>query len=372
MKAIKFSVANIKNSHIRDVVKVIKSGWLTHGKFTYLFEKKFKEYTKSKYSLTVSSCTSGLHLLSLASGFKKGDEVIVPAISHTATSHAVEYTGAKVIFCDVEFPSGNISLEKIKKKITKKTKGIIIVHMAGYPCNVIEISKFCKKKKLILIEDCAHAIGTKLNNIHVGNFGVGGSFSFYPTKQITTGEGGMIVVNDKGLYKKIKRLKQFGIDKDITDRKRQGEYDVVELGYNYRMTDFQSSLGYNQLKIYKNNLKKRLEIAKRYIRNFKNQKKIIFTKYSKNCSYFVFQIFCSSRNSLLDYLKENKVGVSVHYMKPLPTMKYYKDKYKLNIKNFKNSKRYSESNISLPIYPKLSFKEVDKISNIINKFVNAK
>lgn len=372
MKKIKFSISNIENSHIQDVKKILKSGWLTHGKYTELFENKFKDLTKSKFAITVSSCTAGLHLICIASGFKKGDEVIVPAMSHTATSHAVEYTGAKAIFCDVNLPSGNVSIETIKKKITNKTKGIIVVHMAGSPCDMVSISNLCKRKGIKLIEDCAHAVGTTFNQKHAGNFGIAGSFSFYPTKQITTGEGGMIISNNQKFFLKLKRLKQFGIDKDIKDRKRQGEYDVVDLGYNYRMTDFQSSLGYNQIINYKNNLKKRHIIAKRYIQNFKDNQKITHMFYSKECSFFVFQIFCKKRNELLKFLKNKNIGVSVHYINPLPKMKYYKDKYNLKISNFKNAQKYADSNISLPIYPKLSLKEVDLISSTINRFLNEK
>ena len=301
---IKFSIPNIQTSDIKIVSKIIKSGWLTHGKYTTLFEKEFKKFTKSKYAISVSSCTAGLHLSCLASGFKKGDEIIVPAQTHTATAHAVEYTGARAIFADIDLKSGNINLENIKTKVTKNTKGLIIVHMAGYPCEAEKIKSFWKKKKIILLEDCAHGVGTKFKNKHVGNFGVSGSFSFYPTKQITTGEGGMVITNDYKFYKKIKKLKAFGIDKDIKDRKKQGDYDVKSLGFNYRMTDFQAALGYKQIKQYKKNLKKRQLIAKQYIKNFSNIKNISHMPYSKNCSFFIFQIFCKNRDKILKKLKK--------------------------------------------------------------------
>ena len=206
MKEIKFSISNISSQDNSIVQKILKSGWLTHGKYTNLFEKEFCKFTKAKYAVSVSSCTAGLHLSCLAAGFKKGDEVIVPAQTHTATAHAVEYTGAKVIFADIEPLTGNIDINEILKKITKKTKGIIIVHMAGYPCDVKKILKICKKKNLKLIEDCAHGLGTYIKKKHVGNFGKSGSFSFYPTKQITTGEGGMVVTNDFNFFKKIKSI----------------------------------------------------------------------------------------------------------------------------------------------------------------------
>ena len=220
MKDIKFSIPNIFKQDINLVSKIIKSGWLTHGKYTTLFENEIKKFTKSKFAVTVSSCTAGLHISCLASNFKKGDEIIVPAQTHTATAHAVEYTGATPIFADVEYPSGNISLDKIKNKVTKNTKGLILVHMAGHPCEISKIINFCKKKKIKVLEDCAHALGTYFKGVHAGNFGLSGSFSFYPTKQITTGEGGIVITNDKNFYKKIKKFKAFGIDKDINDRKK--------------------------------------------------------------------------------------------------------------------------------------------------------
>lgn len=373
MRNIRFSIPNISSNDIKTVGKIFKSGWLTHGRYTDLFEKKIKEFTKSKYAIAVSSCTAGLHLSCLALNFKKGDEVIVPAQTHTATAHAVEYTGAKAIFSDVELPSGNMTLDLLKKKLTKKTKGVIVVHMAGYPCEMKKISRFCKKNKISLIEDCAHALGTYEKGKHVGNFGVSGNFSFYPTKQITTGEGGMVVTNSKKYYDKIKILKAFGIDKDIKNRKQQGDYDVKLLGLNYRMTDFQAALGYNQIRLYNQNLKRRHQIAIKYIKNFSNFKLIKYMPYSSNNSYFVFQIFCKKRDLLLKHLKQKKIGASVHYKNPLPKMTYYKKKYNLNIKNYKNAYNYGKTNISLPVYPKLKNSEIDIIcKTIINFFKNEK
>jgi len=369
MNNIKFSKTNIRAEDLKLVNKVIKSGWLTHGKYNGLFENEIKKFTKAKYCINVSSCTAALHLSCIASGFKKGDEVIVPAITHTATAHAVEYTGAKVIFGDIERISGNIDLKGIKKKITKKTKGIMLVHMGGYPCDLNKILSFCKKKNITVIEDCAHALGTKYKKKHVGNFGTSGCFSFYPTKQVTTGEGGAVITNSKKIFLKIKKLKAFGIDKDVKERKKQGDYDVKSLGFNYRMTDFQAALGYRQMLIYEKNLKKRQDIAKRYIKKLSKNKKIIFLPFSKNCSYFVFQIFTKNRDAILKELKNKGIGVSVHYLNPLPNMTYYKKKYNLKSKNYKNANLYGNTNISLPVYPKLTYFEVDSICKTINNYL---
>ncbi len=370
MKKIKFSIPNINIQDVKLVKEIIRSGWLTHGKFTNLFEKEIKKFTKTKYVVTLSSCTAALHLSCLASGFKKGDQVIVPSQTHTATAHAIEYTGAKAVFADVEKITGNITLDNIKKKITKKTKGVIAVHMAGYPCEVDKIAKYCKSKKLVLIEDCAHALGTYIKNKHSGQYGISGCYSFYPTKQITTGEGGALITNDKKFYEKVRKLKAFGIDKDIKYRKRPGDYDVKLLGYNYRMTDIQAALGYKQILRYKENLNKRQMIAKRYIQNLKNCEQISHMPYSKNSSFFVFQIFSNQREKLIKRFKNEGVGISIHYLNPLHKMSYYKKKYNLKKMNFKNSENYGRTNISLPIYPKLKMHEVDKICKIIRKTIN--
>lgn len=365
---IKFSKNNIISSDLSVVNKILKSGWLTHGKYTNLFENELVKFTGAKYSITLSSCTAALHLSCLAAGFKEGDEIIVPAQTHTATAHAVEYTGAKVVFSDIETLSGNISYDKFIKKVTNKTKGLIVVHMAGYPCDLEKILNFCKRKKIKLIEDCAHALGSKIKNKHVGNFGISGCFSFYPTKQITTGEGGALVTNSKKIYEKIKILKAFGIDKDITQRKKPGEYDVKLLGLNYRMTDFQAALGYFQLKRYSSNLIRRHEIAKRYVYNLRKNKEIKLMPYSKDCSFFIFQIFTKKRDKLIELLKKKKIQFSIHYANALNEMSYYKKKYKLKNKSFKNAVNYGLSSVSLPVYPKLKNEEIDYICKIINKF----
>lgn len=366
---IKFSKVNINKKLINDVTSIIKSGWLTHGKYAEKFENEIRKFTGAKYCTLLSSCTAALHLSCMALNFKKNDEIIVPSMTHTATSHAVEYTGAKAVFADIDFESGNINVSSLKKLINKKTKGIIVVHMAGRSCDLSEITELCKDKNIKLIEDCAHGLGTFYQNKHVGNFGKSGCFSFYPTKQITTGEGGAVITNDLKFYKKIKTLKAFGIDKEIKDRKKPGEYNVKYLGFNYRMTDFQAAMGYNQIKLYNLNLKRRKNIAKIYNSLLSKNKKIILPRISKNDSYFVYQILLNnSKNKivLMEELKKNKIGFSVHYEKPLPMMDFYKKKYFFPNKQFVNAKNYGERVISLPVYPKLKDVEIKKICKIIN------
>ncbi len=348
--------------------EILKTGWFTHGKYTEDFENEFKKFTGAKYCTVVSSCTAGLHLSILALGLKKNSEVLVPAMSHTATSHAAEYANLKVKFVDVDPKSGNIQYDEIVKNTSKNTKVLMVVHLNGNACEIKKIKKFCERKKIFLIEDCAHALGTKHYNKHVGNYGISGCFSFYPTKQITTGEGGVVISNNKSFYNKIKKLKAFGIDKDIKDRKLPGLYDVKELGFNYRMTELHAAMGLLQLKKYKNFLQKRRQLAKRYIKNLSEITQLSYNKYDRNSSYFIFPIITKIRNSLLKHLIKKKIGVSIHYATTLPFMTYYKKKYNLNKKKYQNSISYADENISLPVYPKLSFNDVDKICLEIKKF----
>lgn len=367
---INFSKVDIIKSDTKIVSKILKSGWLTHGEYTKKFEDKFKKFTSSKYAITVSNCTAGLHLICLALGLTKNDEVIVPAMSHVATAHAATYTGARVRFADVNKLSGNIELEEVIKKYNKKTKAIIVVHMTGIIVSDIKkIRKFCDNNHIYLIEDCAHALGTKYFSTHVGNFGHAAAFSFYPTKQITTGEGGMVITNFKKIENKVRKLKAFGIDTEIKNRKMPGKYDVLKLGYNYRMTDFQAAIGLRQLERYKLNLIKRRKNAKIYESYLKNTNNIQFIKFNKNYSYFIFQIFVkeSLRDKIVNNLKDNNIGCSIHYAKTISDYSFYK---KINKKEkFENAIKYSKTNISLPVHKFLEKKQIKFICDKIKKLL---
>jgi perosamine synthetase len=372
MKTIPFSSPDIQDIDLKAVESVIRSGWLAHGDYSNKLEQLFCEYTGAKYATTVSNCTAGLHLSCLVAGFGPGDEVIVPAQTHTATAHAVEFTGAKAVFGDVDPLSGNIFLEELDRKLTDQTKGIIPVHMSGHPCNMEKMQVFCQKYDLVLIEDCAHAVGTTFNDIHVGNSGITGCFSFYPTKQIATGEGGVVISNDKKIINKIKKLKAFGIDTPPELRTKPGVYDVMDLGYNYRMTDFQAALAVGQLERYAENVAGRRKNAKLYCELLKSRNDISFTDYSDDHSYFLFQIILDNsidRDKILMGLKENGIGVSIHYATPVPLMSYYKKKYGYITKDFPNAINYGNQSISLPVHAMLSYKDIKHICSVLFKLL---
>ena len=373
MKNIPYSIVDLSNNDHNRIINSIKSGWLAHGYYSSKFEEEFKKFTKSKYAITLSSCTAGLHLSCMALGIKKGDEVIVPAQTHAATAHSVEYTGAKAVFADIDYSNGNISLNDIEKKINKRTKAIIPVHMAGKSCDMNGLLKIAKKYKLKIIEDCAHALGSHYGGKHLGNFGSTGSFSFYPTKQITTGEGGMLVTNDLKLFNKINKLKAFGIDTPPQLRKKPGIYDIKYLGFNYRMTDFQAAMGLGQLLKYKKYLKIRKRNAKIYYNHFKDLSHLIsLPLYSINDSYFVFQILLKNkliRDKVATTLKKNKIGYGIQYATPVPLLQYYKNKYRYKTSNFPNAVNYSNTCISLPVHQKLDKTDIVRIVKVVTSVI---
>ena len=370
MQKIQFSGPDITKKDIELVVSTIDGGWLTHGVHTRAFEKQFCDFTDAPFATTVSSCTAGLHLSCLALGLGPGNEVIVPAQTHVATAHSVEYTGATAVFADVDPLSGNICHKDALNKVTNATKAIIPVHMGGLPCDMSKLTSICDAHGLFLIEDCAHSLGSTFDNTHVGNFGVTGCFSFYPTKQITTGEGGMVISRSEKFISHIRKLKAFGIDSDPDKRDIPGMYDVTMLGYNYRMTDFQAALGAGQLARYGDNLEARKVNAKKYINYFENIHGIKYLNYDEGNSYFLFQIVLDEqfeRNQIVKKLKEKGIGVSIHYATPVPLMSYYKNRYRFSEEDFPGAVRYGRQVISLPVHSKLREGDVENICNTLEK-----
>ena len=241
----------IGEEEINSVVDVLKSGWLTTGPKVKEFEEDVQRYIGCKKAIGLTSCTGGLHIALAALGIGPGDEVIVPTYTFAATAHVVAWLGAKPVLVDVEKDTFNIDLNEIEEKITKRTKAIIPVHFAGHSCDIEGILKIAKRHNLFVIEDAAHAIGTEYKGKKIGNFGNATVFSFYVTKTMTTGEGGMVVTNDETLGNKLKKYSYFGVDKDAFNRysdKGNWYYEIVDLGYKYNMDNIQGAMGVEQLK----------------------------------------------------------------------------------------------------------------------------
>jgi len=368
-----FVVPNIELSDKRAIETALKSNLLTDGPILRKFENEFCKFTGSKYAIGVSNATSALHLSLKSLGIGKGDEVIIPNITFVATANAVLYVDATPVLVDVNDHDINISIKSIEKSITKKTKAIIPVHFAGKSCDMLAIQKIAKKNNLKIIEDCAHALGTKFNKTHVGNFGKTGCFSFYPTKNLTTFEGGMVITNSKKIASKIRSMRNHGINKSLKERFSTGypwDFDVSELGYNFRLDEIRSSLGLNQLKRLHKMNKLRQDASRYYKKQLKsiNGIKLLDDPNLKNnsCHLFVIKIlknFIMDRNLLFKYLLKNGIRTSVHY-KPLNKFSFYKSKSKIYSSLEVSEQLYSKI-LSLPLFPQITKRELDLVINAI-------
>ena len=371
-----FVLPEITNEDKRAILATLDQNLLTDGPKLKEFENKFAKFTGARYAIGVSNATAALQLSLKAIGIGKGDEVIVPDLTFVASINAILFTGATPVIVDIDKEDYNISVDSIKKSLTKKTKAVMPVHFAGKSCKMREIQIIARKNKLKIIEDCAHAIGGKLNKKHVGTFGDAGCFSFYPTKNLTTFEGGMVITNSKKISESIKTLRNHGITKSYQDRFTKGkpwEYDVSIPGYNYRLDEIRAALGISQLKrITQNNLKRK-KAALYYNSKLKNIKSIITPKILKDedhaCHLYVLRFKKQgkfSRDDLFTKLLKNGIRSSVHY-KPLHTFTAYKKNAKI-FDNLINSKQIYKEIISLPLYPQITRKQQDLVlKNLVIK-----
>lgn len=362
---IPYSRQYIDSGDIRAVTKVLKSDWLTQGPNVSAFEKALAKYCGARFAVVVPNGTAALHLAYQAAGLKKGDEIITTANTFVATSNMALVCGAKPVFCDIRPDTYNIDESKIEKLISKKTKVIAPVHFAGHPCEMDKISRIAKKHQLIVIEDACHALGAKYKNKKIGSISDLTVFSFHPVKPITTGEGGAILTNNEEFYKKLLRLRMHGIAKDPQKQKSIGgwHYDMKDLSFNYRITDIQCALGVSQLSKLNRFQKKRERIAREYFKKLKGIKNIVVPANLRHIqhSWHLFAIRVKNRNrkEVFEYLKENGIGVQVHYI-PVYQHSYYQ---KIGYKNIllKNTENYYNTCISLPIYPALTKKQLNYV-----------
>ncbi len=358
----------IDQNDINEVVKVLESDWLTQGPKINEFEKKIAEYCGAKYAVVCTNGTSALHLAYLAAGFCKGDEVITTPNTFVATSNMIVVVGVKPVFCDIRLDTYNIDAKKIEKLIIKKTKAIVPVHFAGQPCEMENINKIAQKHKLMVIEDGCHALGAKYKKNKIGNCKYSDMtvFSFHPVKPITTGEGGAITTNNKKLYKKLLLLRSHGIHKD-----KNGKNVMTELGYNYRMTDIQATLGASQLKKLDGFIKKRRQVAEWYKKELQGVKEIILPVELKN-NYSGWHLFvirardAKKRDGLMKYLYNNGVGVNFHYP-AVYSQPYYRSNGYKNV-NLTNEEAYHNTCITIPCHQQISKDEVGYICEKIKKY----
>lgn len=368
---IPFHKASIGDEEINEVVDTLKSGWLTMGPKTIEFEKQFSEFIGTQYAVSMNSATACLHLALKAIGLKEGDEVILPTTTFVSTAEVVTYFNAVPVLCDVNEHDHNIDVSKIESLITAKTKVIIPVHFSGIPCDMDEIHALAKKYSLKVIEDAAHALPSEYKGRKVGGVSDITCFSFYATKTLATGEGGMATTNNEEYAASMKKNRLHGISKDAWNRyseKGHWYYEVVDNGYKYNMTDVAASLGLIQLKRLDEMNSKRAKIAKRYNEGFKDNANIKSLEFDLNrkSSWHLYVIKVDDRDELMTKLKENGIGTSLHFI-PVHHHPYYKSTYKYNKDNYPVANKAFAKSISLPIFPDMTVEEVDHIIDFINQ-----
>ena len=381
MNIYSYSKQSISKDDIKTVVKILKSNYLTQGPNVDLFEQKIKNFVKAKYAVAVNSATSGLHLACLALDLKKNDYLWTVPNSFVASANCGLYCGASIDFVDINNETWNIDPNLLEKKLKKTKKNklpkiLVVVHFAGEPAELEKIFFLSKKYKFRIIEDASHALGSKNNIWKIGNckFSDQTVFSFHPVKPITTGEGGIVTTNNEFIYKKLKSLRNHGIDKktsSISKKTKLWFYDQKYLGFNYRMNEIEASLGINQLKKINSFLKKRNYLAQRY----KKKLSKLPLKFQKNnhknySSYHLFTISFKHKKHIKKYdyiftsLRKKKIFIQKHYI-PIYKHSYYKKI--LGKLFFKNSENFSNSTMSLPLYPTLKLKEQDYIIDNLEK-----
>ena len=362
----------ITREDINYLNKSISKGWISsEGPEVKKFENNFSNFIGNKYSVAVSSGTAALEIAIKSLGLKKGDEVIIPNFTIISNAIAVlkENLSIKLIDCNIR--DWNMNILDVEKKITKKTKAIIATHIYNFPLRVDILKKICKKKKIILIEDAAEAIGQKLNNKLCGSYGDISIFSFYANKQITTGEGGMITTNNKNLYEKSKSLRNLCFGK-------KDRFNHEDIGWNYRMTNLQASLGVSQLKRIKSIVSRRHEVGNKYFQELKNNKNIYIPEtirnYAKNI-YWVIALVITNKNLKIDAKKLMKMlikyGIQTRpFFWPMHMQKIFKKKDKINISGkYKNSEYISKYGLYLPSSLDIKSNQIKFICNKVNSIL---
>ncbi len=374
MKRIEFYKHNINRSDYRNLKRTLKSIFLTTGPVTKRFENELADYLGVKNVVGVSSCTAGLFLSLKALGIKEGDEVITTPLTFVATANSILYCNARPVFVDVNEETGLIDIDKIEQKINENTKAIIPVHLYGFLCDMERISKIAQKHSLKVVEDSAHSVEGEIDGKKAGLYSDAASFSFYATKNITSGEGGAVATNNDEIADKIRVLRLHGMDKSAEKRYTEKfvKYDVPVLGYKFNLSDIQSALLINQLKRIDKVWVKKDNIYKYYIKRLSEIEEVNIPKKPDNVKsgYHIFTITVPSemRDYLLNYLQEHNIGVAVNYT-PVHLLKYYRERFGYKEGDFPVTEKIGKSTITLPFYAKLKFREVDYIVKMIKQGV---
>jgi len=377
-KFLPYGKQSLDDNDINEVVKVLRSDWLTTGPKIDEFEEVVANYVGAKYAVAVSSGTAALHSAIYAIGITKGDEVILPTMTFAATANCVVYQGGTPVFVDIFSNSLLIDTAAIEEKITSKTKAIIAVDYAGHPADYDVLNDLALKHNLYLIADAAHSIGGTFKNKSIGSLADLTTFSFHPVKNITTGEGGMITTDSKEFSIRMKNFRNHGITSDHRQRAAEGSwfYEMVDLGYNYRITDFQAALGISQIKKLPKWIARRKEIAQSYTIEFNNIKSIdlLSVKPNANHAWHLFAVLLNldelktNRADIFLALRGKNIGVNVHYV-PVHLHPYYKKNYGYKNGDFPNAENAYKRLVSLPMYPTMDDSDIQYVISALKSVI---
>ncbi len=373
MRQIPFSPPHVGEKELSAVSEALKSGWLSMGPKTAEFETEFAKYVNAREAVAVNSCTSALFLSLVVNGVRPRDEVITTPYTFAATANTIEHLGARPVFADVEPGTLNIDPGEVESKITDNTKGIVVVHYAGQPADMGEINGIAEKHGLFVNEDAAHAVGAEYEGRKIGSGRNLASFSFYATKNLTTGEGGMITLEDGEKAALLRKLRLHGMSRDAWKRysgEGRWHYHIEHPGYKMNTTDINSALGLTQLAQIDEFNQRRAEIAERYREGLQDMDGISFLEMKndrKTCNH-LFPIFVSpeQRDGLIMSLAQAGIGASVHFI-PLHIMPYYRDKYSYFEESYPVAFEAYRKEISLPIYPDLSDDDISYVIDALRK-----
>jgi len=370
-----FAAPLLGDEEIQEVVHCLRSGWLTTGHKVKQFEREFGEFIGAKHALAVNSCTAALHLALEAVGVGPGDEVITTPMTFTATAAVIEHLGARPVFADVTAQTLNIDPEQIRRRLSPRTKAILPVHFAGQACDMDAIVDIARGAGVPVIEDAAHAIPTRYNGRMVGTLSDITCFSFYATKNVTTGEGGMVVTDRDDIMERMRLMHLHGMSKDAWKRYTQNgswSYEILAPGFKYNLTDIAAAIGIHQLRKCQAFHRRRLTIADQYDAAFADLPGISIPRVEDRESHgwhlYVIQVdperLTIGRDAFIDQLIARNIGVSVHFI-PLHVHPYYRERYALRPQDFPNAWSAYERIVSLPIYAKMSDDDVRHVVDAV-------
>lgn len=368
----------IGEAEIEEVVDSLRSGWVTTGPKVKRFEEDFARYVDAREAIAVNSCTAALEISLAALGIGPGDEVIVPTMTFCATANVVVHLGAKPVLVDVD-DELLIDLRAVERAIGARTKAVIPVHYAGQSCDLDAISHLARRRGLFVVEDAAHAAGCTYRGRKIGTHGDAAAFSFYATKNMTTGEGGMITTGDRELGARMRRLSLHGMSRDAW--KRYGEsgswyYEVTEAGYKHNMTDVQAAMGIHQLRRLDGFIERRQQIARQYAEGFGDLPELVLPGElpDRNHIYHLYPVRLDperlriDRARFIDELREARIGASVHFI-PLHRHPYYADTFGYRPEAFPAAERIYRGLVSLPLYPRMERLDVEDVIETVRSVV---